>query len=118
MAHVFPAQVVGVIIDVYHVWWDPNIYRQIERARGRILGFHVNDWQVPVGDPLRSRRVMGDGVIELRRMRRAVDDAGYSGPIEVEVFNNELASRPAAQVIDLVATRYIEHVAEGGTRGD
>src|SRR5690606_12928823 len=59
------AENVGVVIDVYHVWWDPYVYREIERARGRILGFHVNDWIVPAPDMLRRRGMMGDGVIEL-----------------------------------------------------
>jgi sugar phosphate isomerase/epimerase len=76
---------VGVSIDVYHVWWDPDLYAQIDRAAGRILGFHIIDWPVPNEYPLMSRAMMGDGVIELRRIRSAVDEAGYTGPIEVEI---------------------------------
>src|SRR5687767_2788216 len=71
---------VGVAVDVYHVWWDPDVYRQIARAGDRILGFHVSDWLVPPPDHLLGRGMLGDGVIELRRLREAVDLAGYSGP--------------------------------------
>lgn len=101
---------VGVVIDVYHVWWDPNVYREIERAKGRILGFHVNDWIVPAPDMLRGRGMMGDGFIELRRMRKAVDEAGYAGPIEVEIFNEAIWDRPGDETLELMKARYLEHV--------
>lgn len=101
---------VGVVIDVYHVWWDPELYREIERAAPHILGFHVNDWLRGRGDPLVSRGMMGDGVIELRRMREAVGAAGYVGPIEVEIFNESLWSRPEEEILELMKERYLEHV--------
>jgi sugar phosphate isomerase/epimerase len=100
----------GVVIDVYHVWWDPELYREIERSAGQILGFHVDDWLRGGGDPLTSRGIMGDGVIELRRMREAVEAAGYAGPIEVEIFNEEVWAMPGDDALDLVAARYLEHV--------
>jgi sugar phosphate isomerase/epimerase len=78
---------VGVVLDVFHIWWDPELYEHIEQAGARILGFHVSDWLVPLPDVLLGRGMMGDGVLEIRRMREAVDAAGYSGPIEVEIFN-------------------------------
>ena len=65
--------IVGVVADVYHIWWDPELYTQIERAAGRIEGFHIDDWPVPNKDPLMSRAMMGDGAIELRRIRSAID---------------------------------------------
>jgi sugar phosphate isomerase/epimerase len=80
----------GVIVDAFHVWWDPDLMPQIERARGRIVGFHVSDWPVPLPGILMGRAMMGDGVIDLRRMRQAVEAAGYDGPIEVEIFNDEI----------------------------
>ena len=104
-----PAQV-GVVVDVYHVFWDPNLYSQIHRASGRILGFHVNDWVVPTHDPLLERGMMGDGVIELRRIRVAVDEAGYAGPIEVEIFNPEIWSRPGDEILSTTKERYTAHV--------
>jgi len=102
--------VVGVVIDVYHVWWDPELYREIERSAGHILGFHVNDWLRGGENPLTSRGMMGDGVIELKRMREAVEAAGYAGPIEVEIFNEEVWAMPGDDVLKLIGERYLEHV--------
>jgi sugar phosphate isomerase/epimerase len=101
---------VGVVIDVYHVWWDPELYSGIERAAGNTLGFHVNDWLRGGGDPLVSRGMMGDGVIELRRVREAVDALEYDGPIEVEIFNEALWAMPGEKVLELTKERYLEHV--------
>jgi sugar phosphate isomerase/epimerase len=100
----------GVIIDVYHVWWDPELYREIERSAGHILGFHVNDWLRGGGDPLMSRGMMGDGVIELRRVRETVEAAGYGGPIEVEIFNEQVWAMPGDDALELIKERYREHV--------
>jgi sugar phosphate isomerase/epimerase len=100
---------VGVAVDVYHVWWDPCVYQEIARARGRILGFHVSDWLVPPPDHLLGRGMMGDGVIELARLRQAVDAAGYDGPIEVEIFNQKIWDTPGPEVLDLMKSRYFEH---------
>jgi sugar phosphate isomerase/epimerase len=97
---------VGVVIDVYHVWWDPDVYAQIERAQGRIMGFHVNDWIMPLPDMLKGRGMMGDGVIEIRRLREAVDKAGYSGPIEVEIFNQKLYDMPGDDLMSLMVERF------------
>lgn len=104
-----PAQV-GVVVDVFHVWWDPDLYDQIERATGRIVGFHVSDWLVPLPDMLLGRGMLGDGVVELRRIRRAVDAAGYRGPIEVEIFNEDVWALPADESLALVRQRYLEHI--------
>lgn len=98
---------VGVVIDAYHVWWDPDLYPQIERAAGRILGFHVDDWPRENRDPLMSRAMMGDGVIELRRIRAAVETAGYTGPIEVELFNQGIWDCPGDEVLELMKARYL-----------
>ncbi len=85
------AKNVGVLIDVYHVWWDPHLHEQINRAgRGcRILGYHVNDWLLETKDPLNDRGMMGDGVIDLRALRKMVENAGYAGFVEVEIFSKE-----------------------------
>jgi len=106
----FPSDVVGVIVDVYHVWWDPCLYREIDRASGRILGFHVSDWTVPTEEFLAGRGLMGDGVIELRRIRAAVEAAGYTGPIEVEILNRHLWSRSGDEVLSAVLSRFPTHV--------
>jgi sugar phosphate isomerase/epimerase len=100
----------GVVIDVYHVWWDPTVYSEIARASGHIFGFHVNDWIVPVPDMLNGRGMMGDGVIEIERLHKAVAEAGYGGPIEVEIFNEELWRLPGRELLRLIKDRFLTHV--------
>ena len=100
----------GVVIDVYHVWWDPELYAQIARAAGHIVGYHVNDWLAPPPDSLLGRGMMGDGVIELRRIRAAVEAAGYRGPIEVEIFNRTIWDTPGDEVLATLCERYLAHV--------
>lgn len=78
----------GIAVDVYHVWWDPDLERQIERAgEKRILAFHVCDWLVPTRDLLTDRGMMGDGVIDIPLIRSWVEAAGYRGFHEVEIFS-------------------------------
>ena len=101
---------VGVVIDAFHVWWDPEVWREIERARGRILGFHVSDWPVPLPGILMARAMMGTGVIELRRLREAVDAAGYTGPIEVEIFNEEIWKNVDDETIERIKRNFLEFV--------
>jgi sugar phosphate isomerase/epimerase len=100
----------GVIVDVFHVWWDPEVMQQIERARGKIAGFHVSDWPVPLPGILMGRAMMGDGVIELRRLRQAVDAAGYRGPIEVEIFNDDIWKGADDGLLERIRQRFVEHV--------
>ncbi|WP_295856231.1 sugar phosphate isomerase/epimerase family protein [uncultured Xylophilus sp.] len=79
----------GVALDVYHVWWDPKLRAQIARAgRERLLAFHVCDWLTPTRDLLNDRGMMGDGVIEIPKIRGWVEDAGYAGVSEVEIFSS------------------------------
>ncbi|OJX47586.1 sugar phosphate isomerase/epimerase family protein [Devosia sp. 66-22] len=82
---------VGVAIDVYHVWWDPNLALAIERAgkMNRILAHHICDWLVPTTDLLLDRGMMGDGVIDLKGIRAMIEAAGYHGPQEVEIFSRD-----------------------------
>ncbi|KRC26960.1 sugar phosphate isomerase/epimerase [Acidovorax sp. Root217] len=78
----------GVALDVYHVWWDPKLAQQIARAgRERLLAFHVCDWRLPTRDLLSDRGMMGDGVIELKKIRQWVEAAGFAGYAEVEIFS-------------------------------
>lgn len=81
----------GVAIDVYHVWWDPGLNAAIARAgrMGAILAHHVCDWLVPTRDLLLDRGMMGDGVIDLAGIRRLIEDAGFHGPQEVEIFSRD-----------------------------
>ena len=99
---------VGVVVDVYHVWWDPERAEEIARLGDRIAGYHVNDWLVPAKNVLMNRGMMGDGVIELRRIRAEVERAGYRGPIEVEIFNEQLWERPLDDIVRLTKERFVE----------
>lgn len=97
---------IGVAIDVYHVWWDPSVEREIERAGRRILAFHVCDWLVPTRDLLLDRGMMGDGVIDIPRLRERVESAGYRGALEVEIFSAEnWWNRPAEEVLRVCKER-------------
>src|ERR1700736_203445 len=99
---------VGVALDVYHIWWDPELLPQIARAgKDRLLAFHVCDWLVPTKDLLNDRGMMGDGVIDLRRLRGWVEAAGYAGFCEVEIFSAETWwKRPPEQVLATCIERY------------
>lgn len=79
----------GVAVDVYHVWWDPELEPQIDRAgkAGRIFAFHVCDWLVPTTDLLLDRGMMGDGVIDIPKIRGWVEGNGFGGLVEVEIFS-------------------------------
>lgn len=101
---------VGVIADVYHIWWDPDLHDEIARTARRIIGFHVSDWLVPATNVLMNRGVMGDGVIDLKRIRGAVERTGYTGPIEVEIFNESVWSMPLDSLLPLLKERFLAHV--------
>ena len=98
-----------VLTDRAGLLHDPDLYPQISRASGRIFGFHANDWLSPKPDLLLSRAMMGDGPIEIRRIRAAVDAAGYAGPIEVEIFNQDVWNAPGDEVLALTKERYLLH---------
>jgi sugar phosphate isomerase/epimerase len=104
----FDSANVGVVVDVYHVWWDPERTEEIARLGERIAGYHVNDWLVPVKNVLMNRGMMGDGVIELRRIRGEIERAGYRGPIEVEIFNEEIWQTPLDDLVRLTKERFVE----------
>lgn len=81
---------IGCAVDVYHVWWDPELLDQLVRAgRERIMAFHICDWLVPTRDLLLDRGMMGDGVIDIPRLRHMVEDNGFDGLNEVEIFSAE-----------------------------
>jgi sugar phosphate isomerase/epimerase len=96
----------GVALDVYHVWWDFELFAQIERCGlERMLAFHVCDWMVPTTDMLNDRGMMGDGVIDIPRVRAAVEALGYDGYVEVELFSNRWWDRPIDEVLSTCIAR-------------
>jgi sugar phosphate isomerase/epimerase len=97
----------GVALDVYHVWWDPKLAAQIARAgRKRLLAFHVCDWLLPTRDLLNDRGMMGDGIIELRKIRGFLEAAGYDGAAEVEIFSEDWWARPLDEVLGTCVERH------------
>jgi len=98
----------GVAIDVYHLWWDPELDAQIARAgkEKRILAHHICDWLVPTRDMLLDRGMMGDGVIDLKHIRKQIEAAGYSGPQEVEILSTDWWKRLGDEVLATCIERY------------
>lgn len=98
----------GIAVDAYHVWWDPMLKKEIQRAgKKRLLAFHICDWLVPTTDTLNDRGMMGDGVIDLFAMRQAVEREGYDGFHEVEIFSAEnWWKRPPDEVLKICKERH------------
>ena len=99
---------VGVAVDVYHVWWDTDLARQVTRLPvGGLMGFHLCDWLAATRDVLLDRGMMGDGVADIRGLRAVVEAAGYAGPCEVEVFSaGNWWLRDPGEVLDVVVERF------------
>jgi sugar phosphate isomerase/epimerase len=99
---------IGVAVDVYHVWWDPDLAAQIARAGrdGRVLAYHVCDWLVPTADMLTDRGMMGDGIIDLKKIRGEVEATGFDGLVEVEIFSaKNWWTKSADEVLSTVVDR-------------
>lgn len=113
LAEPYPVEAVGVVVDTYHIWWDAQVWTQIARAgaQGRIACFQVADWITPLpAGVLLGRGLPGEGCVELRRFREAVDATGFTGPIEVEVFHADVWARPGREVLDATIAGYLTHV--------
>ncbi|MCC5033416.1 sugar phosphate isomerase/epimerase [Streptomyces sp. WAC 00631] len=109
LAERFPADRIGVVVDTYHLWWDDTVPQLIERAgaSGRIAAFQLADWITPLPEGvLLGRGQLGDGCVDLRGFRERVDAAGYTGPVEVEIFNPALWARDGAEVLAETTERY------------
>ena len=109
IAEAFPAEQVGVVVDTYHVWWDPELEASIARAGkgNRILSYQECDWVVPLpADMLLGRGHVGDGHIDFVRMRRLVTAAGWTGYAEVEIFNQEIWDTDGDRTIATVRSRH------------
>lgn len=98
----------GVAVDIYHTWWDPKLQQQVARAgKDRILAFHVCDWLTPTTDLLNDRGMMGDGVIDIPRIRGWVEAQGFAGYSEVEIFSTgHWWQRPHEEVLDTCIARH------------
>ena len=108
-----PAESVGVVVDTFHVWWDPALDEHIDRAgrENRLAAYQVCDWNLPIAaDPLLSRGMMGDGHIDFNTIGGLVRDAGYDGDIEVEIFNADIWAADGDEVLATMALRFVDLV--------
>lgn len=104
----FPADVVGVVLDTYHVWWDVRLPAEIARAGARIFSFQLADWVLPLpADVLLGRGHIGDGAIDFPAIAAAAGSAGYTGPVEVEIFNQRIWDDPADRTATTVRDRFL-----------
>ncbi|USQ88452.1 sugar phosphate isomerase/epimerase [Streptomyces phaeoluteigriseus] len=113
IAERFPAHQVGVTVDTYHIWWDDQAPAQIARAgaSGRIHTFQLADWTTPLPEGvLNGRGQIGDGAIDMRAWQTHVETAGYTGAIEVELFNDALWARDGREVLAETAQRFVENL--------
>lgn len=111
LAEPFPVAQVGVVVDTFHLWWDPDVWRQIARAGDRIASFQVCDFLTPLpADVLLGRGMMGDGHIDFPPFRRAVEQAGYTGDTEVEIFNADVWATDPDEVLATMKERYLQLV--------
>ncbi len=118
LAERFPAHQVGVTVDTYHIWWDDRAPEQIARAGagGRIHTFQLADWTTPLPEGvLNGRGQIGDGAIDMREWQGYVEAAGYTGAIEVELFNEGLWARDGREALAETAQRFAAHVDLAGT---
>jgi sugar phosphate isomerase/epimerase len=115
IAEQFPAATVGVVVDTFHVWWDPQLAEQVRRASARIASYQVCDWITPLpADALLARGMRGDGHVDLPAVTRLVTDAGYVGDVEVEIFNQAIWNADPAEVAERTARSFGAHVAGPG----
>jgi sugar phosphate isomerase/epimerase len=111
IAERFDAADVGVVVDTFHLWWEPGVADQVQRAGPRIASYQICDWITPLpADTLLARGMMGDGHIDFPTFTRSVARAGYRGDVEVEIFNADLWASPPAEVVDTMAKRYLDLV--------
>ncbi len=117
LATQFPADAVGVVVDTYHVWWDARLQAELARAAGRIVGYQVCDWVLPLpADTLMGRGHLGDGLIDFGPISAGVTAAGYDGYVEVEIFNADVWAAPADHTAATVRERFAAVLGGSGER--
>ena len=111
IAERFDAADVGVVVDTFHLWWEPGVADQLKRAGRRIVSYQICDWITPLpADTLLARGMMGDGHIDFPSFTRSVAAAGYHGDVEVEIFNADLWAAPPTSVVNTMVERYLQLV--------
>lgn len=111
MAEAHPVEEVGVVVDTFHLWWEPGIHETVRRAGDRIASYQLADWITPLpADALLSRGHVGDGHVDFAAFTRAVAAAGYTGDVEVEIFHADVWAAPGDETVATLARRYRELV--------
>ena len=110
MAEAINSPLVGVAVDVYHLWWDPALESEIKRcgANDHLFAFHICDWSIPTKDLLNDRGLMGDGCIPVRKIRGWVEQTGFAGFHEVEIFSNHWWSQDQSDFLKRIINAYQE----------
>lgn len=111
LAEAIDSDHVGVALDVYHLWWDPDLEAQIQRCgrAGNLLAFHVCDWKTPTSDMLLDRGLMGEGCIDIPLIRAWVEAAGFAGFHEVEIFSNAYWQGDQNEFLEKIKQAYLQH---------
>ncbi len=111
MAIRLESETVGVVVDVYHLWWDPDLEREIDRCgeADKIFAFHISDWKIPTNDMLNDREIMGKGCIPVPRIRRWVESTGFTGYHEVEIFSDHYWSLDQDHYLKEIVEAYKKH---------
>jgi sugar phosphate isomerase/epimerase len=110
MASELNSPLVGVAVDVYHLWWDPTLEQEIKRCgkNNHLFAFHICDWNVPTNDFLWDRGLMGEGCIPVRKIRGWVEETGFDGFYEVEIFSTKFWNEDQSQFLKKIITAYKE----------
>ena len=111
MAEAIQSPWVGVALDVYHLWWDPNLEAQIKRCgkNGNLSAFHICDWKTPTTDMLNDRGLMGEGCINIPQIRTWVEDAGFNGLYEAEIFSTLHWNADQYEFLQKIKQAYLQH---------
>lgn len=110
-AELIDSPLVGVAVDVYHLWWDPDLEKEIKRcgAQGNLMAFHICDWKTPTTDFLWDRGLMGEGCIPIRKIRSWVEETGFRGFHEVEIFSEHYWGMDQDVFLGMITEAYLQH---------
>lgn len=110
MAEYFDSPFVGVAVDVYHLWWDPTLQAEIMRCgkNNNLFAFHICDWMVPTMDMLNDRGIMGEGCINVAEIKKWVEDAGFQGYNEVEIFSDRHWNSDQEEYFEKIKQAYLK----------
>jgi sugar phosphate isomerase/epimerase len=111
MATQIDSPLLGIAVDVFHLWWDPDLEEEIRRCgeMGRLFAFHVCDWKVHMTDMLNDRGLMGEGCIDLKKIRLWMEQSGFDGYHEVEIFSELYWSMDQEEYLDRIKEAYLNY---------